>query len=98
MKIYYVKTNAYNSVLITDEQTAKDFSGRFYEGIDLYADNAAELLREHFRQVEKSGMHDYLEIGCNDEFEYTDDLDAELHNMKDDITAEIVYISADEED
>ena len=51
MKIYFEKTNGNNLVIITDGETAKVFDAApsgIYEGIDLYADDAVELLKNHF--------------------------------------------------
>lgn len=51
IKIYFEKTNGNNIVIITDGETAKVFDAApsgIYEGIDLYADDAAELLKKTF--------------------------------------------------
>lgn len=51
MKIYFEETNGSNLVIITDGKTAKVFDAApsgIYEGIDLYADDAAELILESF--------------------------------------------------
>ena len=58
MKIYFEKTNGNNLVIITDGETAKIFDAApsgIYEGIDLYAEDAADQLRERFRALEESG-------------------------------------------
>lgn len=66
MKIYFEKTNGSNMVIITDGETAKVFDAApsgIYEGIDLYASDAAELLKNHFRQLEKNGeLNDFDDI------------------------------------
>ena len=60
------KTNGNNLVIITDGETAKVFDAApsgIYEGIDLYAYDAAELLKNHFQLLEKDGeMNDFDDI------------------------------------
>ena len=83
MKIYFEKTNGNNLVIITDGETAKIFvaapSG-IYEGIDLYAYDAAELLKNHFQLPEKDGdLNDFDNIYGPDEIsvkDLQDELDA----------------------
>lgn len=51
MKIYFEETNGNNLVIITDGETAKVFDAApsgIYEGVDLYADDAVELIFENF--------------------------------------------------
>lgn len=58
MKIYFEKTNGNNLVIITDGETAKIFDAApsgIYDGVDLYADDAADQLRARFRGLEESG-------------------------------------------
>ena len=58
MKIYFEKTNGNNLVIITDGETVKIFDAApsgVYEGVDLYADDAADQLREKFRALAESG-------------------------------------------
>ena len=58
MKIYFEKTNGNNLVIITDGETVKIFDAApsgVYEGVDLYADDAADQLRARFRGLEESG-------------------------------------------
>lgn len=58
MKIYFKKTNGNNLVIITDGETAKIFDAAptgIYEGVDLYAEDAADQLRAKFRALEESG-------------------------------------------
>lgn len=58
MKIYFEKTNGNNLVIITDGETAKIFDAApsgIYEGVDLYAEDAADQLRAKFRALEESG-------------------------------------------
>ena len=56
MKIYFEKTDGSNMVIITDGETAKVFDAApsgIYEGIDLYASDAAELLKNLFKKIER---------------------------------------------
>lgn len=83
MKIYFEKTNGNNLVIITDGETAKVFDAApsgIYEGIDLYADDAAELLKNHFQQLEKDDdLNDFDDIYSPDEIpveDLQDELDA----------------------
>lgn len=86
MKIYFEKTNGNNLVIITDGETAKIFDAApsgIYEGIDLYAEDAADQLREKFRALEESGgLNGFNDIYSADEMPLEDlaeDLeDAEL--------------------
>ena len=58
MKIYFERTNGNNLVIITDGETAKIFDAApsgIYEGVDLYDQDAADQLRERFRELEESG-------------------------------------------
>ena len=83
MKIYFEKTNGNNIVIITDGETAKIFDAAptgIYEGVDLYADDAAELLKNYFQQMEKDGdLNDFDDIYSPDEIpveDLQDELDA----------------------
>ena len=81
MKIYFEKTNGNNFVIITDGETAKVFDAApsgIYEGIDLYADDAAELLKNHFQKLERDGeLNDFDDIYSPDEIP-VEDLQDEL--------------------
>ena len=58
MKIYFEKTSGNNLVIITDGENAKVFDAApsgIYEGVDLYAEDAADQLREKFQALEESG-------------------------------------------
>lgn len=76
MKIYFEKTNGNNLVIITDGETAKIFDAApsgIYEGVDLYAEDAADQLREKFRGLEESGeLNDFNEIYSPDEMPLED--------------------------
>ena len=71
MKIYFEKTNGNNLVIITDGETVKIFDAApsgIYEGVDLYAEDAADQLREKFRALEESGeLNDFNDIYSPDE-------------------------------
>lgn len=73
MKIYFEKTNGNNLVIITDGETAKIFDAApsgIYEGVDLYDEDAADQLRERFRELEASGeLNDYSDIYSPDEMQ-----------------------------
>lgn len=76
MKIYFEKTNGNNLVVITDGETAKIFNAApsgIYEGVDLYADNAPELLRKKFQSLEESGeLNGFNDIYSPDEMPLED--------------------------
>lgn len=83
MKIYFEETNGSNLVIITDGKTAKVFDAApsgIYEGIDLYADDAAELLKNHFQLLERDGdLNDFDDVYSPDEIpveDLQDELDA----------------------
>ena len=83
MKIYFEKTNGNNLVIITDGETAKVFDAApsgIYEGIDLYADDAAKLLKNRFQQLARDGeLNDFDDIYSPDEIpveDLQDELDA----------------------
>ena len=88
MKIYFEKTNGNNLVIITDGETAKIFDAApsgIYEGVDLYAEDAADQLREKFRALEESGdLNDFGDMYSPDEMPL-EDLAEELE------TADLVY-------
>lgn len=65
------KTNGNNLVIITDGESAKIFDAApsgIYEGVDLYASDAADQLRERFQELEESEeLNDFNEIYSPDE-------------------------------
>lgn len=71
MKIYFEKTNGNNLVIITDGGTAKIFDAApsgIYEGVDLYAEDAADQLRTKFQSLEESGeLNGFNDIYSPDE-------------------------------
>ena len=76
MKIYFEKTNGNNLVIITDGETAKVFDAAhtgIYEGVDLYAEDAADQLRARFQGLEEAGeLNDYSDIYSPDEMPLED--------------------------
>ena len=76
MKIYFEKTNGNNLVIITDGETAKIFDAApsgIYDGVDLYAEDAADQLREKFRALEESGeLNGFNDIYSPDEMPLED--------------------------
>lgn len=66
MKVYFEKTDGNNNVIITDGETAKIFDAApsgIYNGVDLYADDAADQLKAKFEEQEASGeLCDFFEI------------------------------------
>mgnify|MGYP005780492155 CR=1 FL=1 len=88
MKIYFEKTNGNNLVIITDGETAKIFDAAptgIYNGVDLYADDAAEQLRKKFQALEESGeLNDFDDIYSPEEM-LLEDLAEELE------VAELVF-------
>lgn len=71
MKIYFEKTNGNNLVIITDGETAKIFDAAptgIYEGVDLYAEDAADRLRDRFQELDEAGeLNKYSDIYSPDE-------------------------------
>lgn len=77
MKIYFSN----NTVIITDGITAKLFDAApsgIYEGVDLCSVDAAKQLRNHFRELEKSGeLNDFCDIYSKNEMDL-EDLEEEI--------------------
>lgn len=76
MKVYFMKTNGDNIVILTDGETAKVYNASpsgIYEGVDLYADDTAEKLKEHFTALDSVGdLNYYRDIGAEDEIPFAD--------------------------
>ena len=85
MKIYFEKTNGNNLVIITDGENAKVFDAApsgIYEGVDLYAEDAADQLREKFQALEESGeLNGFNDIYGPDEMPL-EDLAEELEDAE----------------
>lgn len=92
MKIYFEKTSGNNLVIITDGETAKIFNAAptgIYEGVDLYAEDAADQLRTKFQSLEESGeLNGFNDIYSPDEMPL-EDLAEELEG------AELVFEKED---
>ena len=76
MKAYLEKTDSDNNVIITNGGVAKIFNGSpdgVYEGVDLYANNAADLLAQRFKELDKSGeLQNFDEIYSSNEVPFED--------------------------
>ena len=77
MKVYFEKTDGDNRVIITNGGCeAKVFNGApdgTYEGVDLYADNAADLLMQRFKELEESGeLQSFDDIYSPNEMSFED--------------------------
>lgn len=91
MKIYLMKTNAYNEIVFESNGMAKITesapSGRF-EGIDLYGENTVEELEKWF--ADNADDIDYDDIYCEDEHDFKDIL-----NDAEEFSAELILIYAE---
>lgn len=85
MKIYFEKTNGNNLVIITDGENAKVFDAApsgIYEGVDLYAEDTADQLREKLQALEESGeLNGFNDIYSPDEMPL-EDLTEELEGAE----------------
>lgn len=76
MKVYFERTEGNNLVIITDGENAKVFDAApsgIYEGVDLYAEDAADQLREKFQALEESGeLNGFNDIYSPDEMPLED--------------------------
>ena len=81
MKIYFEKTNGNNFVIITDGEMAKIFDAApsgIYEGVDLYAEDAADQLRARFQELDEADeLSDFDDLG-GEEIRIGHDLFTEL--------------------
>lgn len=84
MKIYFEKTNG-NNLVITDGETAKIFDAApsgIYEGVDLYAEDAANQLREKLATLDNVGeLNGFNDIYSPDEMPL-EDLAEELEDAE----------------
>lgn len=82
MKVYFAKTDGGNQVIMTDGETAKIFDAAptgVFEGIDLYAEDADEQLKNHFEEAENAGeLNGYSEIYSSNEIDFDEALAEEL--------------------
>ena len=81
MKAYFVKTNGNNLVVMAEGRNAKIYDAApsgIYEGVDLYAEDAAEQLREKFQALDDA-----------DELNSFDNMDGEEVRIGHDLFAEL---------
>lgn len=82
MKVYFAKTDGGNQVIMTDGETAKIFDAAptgVFEGIDLYAEDADEQLKNHFEEAENAGeLNGYDEMYSKNEIGFDEALAEEL--------------------
>ena len=67
MKVYFLETNGNNIVIIAEGRNAKIYDAApsgFYDGVDLYADNAPELLQKKFAELDDADeLNSFSELG-----------------------------------
>ena len=77
MEVYFLKTNGNNLVIAIEERYAKIYDAApsgIYEGVDLYTENAVDLLREKYRSLDEAGeLNDFSDLG-GEEIEIDHDL------------------------
>lgn len=70
-------------VILTDGETAKVYDAApsgIYQGVDLYADDAAEQLRNSFEELEASGdLNNYSDICSDNEIDFPE-IECEIEN------------------
>lgn len=94
-KIYLYKNNAYNAIVFDQENgyylMTEGDEGTF-EGIDLYATNAAEMLTEYFDRMIADSFMDLSGL-CNDNNAFSGDFTA----VKPEESAELIAEYEDED-
>ena len=81
MKVYFEKTNGNNLVIIAEGINAKIYDASpsgIYAGVDLYADDAAEQLRDKFAELDEAGELNSFDDMGGEEIEISHDLFEEL--------------------
>ena len=67
MKVYFERTNGNNLVIAAEGRSAKIYDGApsgIYAGVDLYAADAADQLREKFLELDEAGeLNGFAEMG-----------------------------------
>lgn len=67
MKIYFERTNGNNLVIAAEGRSAKIYDAApsgIYAGVDLYAEDAADQLREKFLELDEAGeLNGFNEMG-----------------------------------
>lgn len=85
MKIYFERTNGNNLVIVAEGHNAKIYDGApsgIYEGVDLYDQDAADQLRERFRELEGSGELNNFDDMYSPEEMPLEDLSEELEGAE----------------
>ena len=76
MKIYFERTEGNNNVMITDGETVKIYDAAptgIFEGVDLYAEDAAEKLALHFAELASNGtLNDFNDMFSENEMPLED--------------------------
>lgn len=79
MKIYFERTEGNNNVMITDGETVKIYDAAptgIFEGVDLYAEDAAEKLALHFAELASNGtLNDFNDMFSENEMPLEDVVD-----------------------
>ena len=85
MKVYFLETSGNNAVVVAEGRNAKIYDASpsgIYEGVDLYADDAAEQLREKFAELDEAGdLNGFSELG-GEEVKINQALFDELHDAE----------------
>ena len=83
MKVYFLETNSGNNVVITDGETAKVYDAAptgIFEGVDLYANDAADRIKDHFEKLYASGeLNGYNDMYSENEVDF-EDIEEELED------------------
>ena len=89
-KIYLYKNNAYNAVIFDQENgfyLMTEGNEGIFEGIDLYADNAPEMLQQHFAAAIAEDMMDLSGL-CNSNCAFAGDFAADSFDESAELIAE----------
>lgn len=81
MKVYFERTNGNNLVIVAESRNAKIYDAApsgIYAGVDLYADDAAEQLRDKFAELDEAGELNSFDDMGGEEVEIGHDLFEEL--------------------
>lgn len=81
MKVYFERTNGNNLVIVAEGRNAKIYDGApsgIYAGVDLYAEDAADQLREKFQALDEAGELNGFDEMCGEKVRIGHDLFAEL--------------------
>lgn len=91
MKIYFERTNGNNLVIVAEGRSAKIYDAApsgIYEGVDLYAEDAAEQLRDRLQALDDADELNSFDDMGGEEVKIGHDLFVELAN-----NAELVFSS-----